>query len=463
MNEQAQKAKILLIEDDPDGRQSVSEALLASGYDVLSAESGGQGLEFFEKQAFDAVLSDVKLPDIDGIEVLKKIRQTDADIPVLLMTAYGTIQTAVEALKAGAYDYILKPLDLTDLQTKIGRAIETRNLRSQVFSLKQELFARPIIGKSKQMLAILKQVKTIAPTQANVLILGESGTGKELIARALHALGKNPDGEFVAVNCGAFAETLLESELFGHEKGAFTGANQMRQGAFERAHGGTLFLDEIGLASAQVQSRLLRVLEEREIMRVGGSKSVPVEARIVAASNRDLEELVRENKFRHDLLYRLQVITISLPPLRTRPEDIHPLADYFVALSCKENGRQIETIEPDFYTALEKHNWPGNVRELRNVIESAVVLATEPKLTADSLKLSSPQRSEAATCGRGNLLPRKLEITTPQTNQTLAEIERNAVFESLQRHQGNRTLAAEELNISTRTIQRKIKDYDLPF
>ena len=499
MNEPDQKSKILLIEDDPDGRQAVNDALLDSGYDVLAAESGQQGLEFFSKQAFDVVLSDIKLPDTDGIQVLKQIRQADPDMPVLLMTAYGTIQAAVEALKAGAYDYILKPLDLADLQSKIGRAIETRRLRSQVFSLKQELFARPIIAKSGQMLSILKQVRTIAPTQANVLILGESGTGKELVARALHALGKNPEGPLIAVNCGAFAETLLESELFGHEKGAFTGANQMRQGAFERAHGGTLFLDEVGLASAQVQSRLLRVLEEREIMRVGGSKSISIDVRIIAASNRDLEELVKEKKFRPDLLYRLQVITISLPPLRARPEDIRPLAGHFIAIVCKENGRRFETIEPDFYAALEKHDWPGNVRELRNVIESAVILATAPKLTAANLngaKISpgSPQARPPQTVLPSNMegeavlsrqqndtktlhlapfeadtkLPPSIigkshENTSHPTSLTLAEIERHAILGALQRHKGNRTLAAEELNISTRTIQRKIKDYNLPF
>jgi len=450
MNEINQKPKILLIEDDPDGRRSVGDVLSESGYNVVPAESGKQGLDFFSKEAFDAVLSDIKLPDIDGIQVLKLIIQKEPDTPVLLMTAYGTITAAVEALKAGAYDYILKPLDLTDLQAKIAHAIETQNLRRQVSTLKQELFARPIIAKSKEMLSVLSQVKTVAPTQATVLILGESGTGKELVARALHALGKNPEGKFIAVNCGAFAESLLESELFGHEKGAFTGATQMRLGAFERAQGGSLFLDEVGLSSPQVQSRLLRVLEEKEIMRVGGSKPIAIKAKIITASNRNLDDLVAEKLFRHDLLYRLQVITIQIPPLRERPADICPLAEYFIDCSCKDNGMHIESVDPDFYSTLEKHEWPGNVRELRNVIESAVILASSPRLKASDLKFSAQDRNSTP-------------IASKQSGQTLAELEKELILNALQRHNGSRTLAARELDISTRTIQRKIKDYNLPF
>jgi DNA-binding NtrC family response regulator len=444
-NEPDQKPKILLIEDDPDGRRSVSDVLREAGYDVIAVDCGRKGIDLFEKQVFDTVLSDIKLTDIDGIQVLKEIRKLAPDIPVLLITAYGTIQSAVEALKAGAYDYILKPLDLTALLAKVAHAIETRQLRAQVVSLKEELFARPIIARSEKMLAVLKEIKTVAPAQTNVLLLGESGTGKELAARALHALSKNAKGPFIAVNCGAFTESLLESELFGHEKGAFTGATQMRQGAFERAHNGTLFLDEVGLASPNVQTRLLRVLEEREIMRVGGSKTISVNVRVIAASNRDLDELVAEKKFRRDLLYRLQVITIRLPPLRERPDDIQPLAEHFINLFCRENGKHIETIAPDFYAELKKYHWPGNVRELRNVIEAAVVLATVPELKTEKLKLPT-QHKEAV-----------------QGEISLAEIERHAILTALQRHKGNRTLAAEELNISTRTIQRKIKDYNLPF
>jgi len=444
-----QKPKILLIEDDPDGRRAVEDALREGGCEVLSADCGRKGVALFGEQEFDAVLSDIKLPDIDGLEVLREIKRPGgSDAPILLMTAYGTVKTAVEALKAGAYDYILKPLDLTELQSKISRAIETRRLRSQVASLKQELLARPIIGKSKQIREILAQIKAIAPTRANVLVLGESGTGKELVARALHALGKNPEGKFIAVNCGAFAESLLESELFGHEKGAFTGATQMRQGAFERAQDGTLFLDEIGLASAHVQSRLLRVLEEREIMRVGGSNTIKLNVRVISASNRDPEDLVAEKIFRHDLLYRLQVITIRLPPLRERPDDIRPLADYFIARACENHGKHIESVDPDFYSVLEKQPWPGNVRELANAIESAVILTTSPRLKSSAIKLAPP----------GTPPPASL-----QASRTMADMERELILNTLERHKGNRTLAAKELDISTRTIKRKIRDYALPF
>ncbi|MFA7160799.1 MAG: sigma-54 dependent transcriptional regulator [Kiritimatiellia bacterium] len=464
-NELEHKPKILLVEDDPDGRAAVTDALRDGNCEVVAADCGRKGVEIFRSRAFDAVLSDIKLPDIDGIEVLRQILQKEPGVPVLLMTAYGTVSSAVEALKAGAYDYILKPLDLAELQAKIAHAIETQSLRRQVSELKQELFARPIIAKSAAMLSVLDQVRAAAPTGATVLILGESGTGKELVARALHALGKNPEKSFVAVNCGAFAETLLESELFGHEKGSFTGADRAHAGAFERAGEGTIFLDEIGLASPRVQSRLLRVLEEKEIMRVGGSKPIAVAARILSASNRDLDDLAAEKLFRQDLLYRLKVITIHIPPLRARPEDIRPLAEFFIARACKDHGRQIEAVEPDFYAALEKHAWPGNVRELRNAIESAVVLAQTPRLAATNIKLTPSMQ-----VGRDSLVPPQTNGRTAspalpinQSNQTLAEIERSAILEALRRHNGSRTLAAKELDISTRTIQRKIRDYNLPF
>lgn len=445
-----QKPTMLLIEDDPDGRRSVADALTEAGYKVVAAECGCRGVELFGSREFDAVLSDIKLPDIDGMAVLAAVRSSERDVPVILMTAYGTVAAAVAALKAGAYDYILKPLNLDDLQSKVGHAIEAGRLRSQVASLKQELFARPIVAKSEKMLAILKQVRMVAPTRANVLILGESGVGKELVAHALHALSVNPKGPFVAVNCGAFVESLLESELFGHEKGAFTGATQMRSGAFERAHGGSLFLDEVGLASAQVQSRLLRVLEEREIMRVGGEKNIPVDVRIISASNRNLEDLVAEKAFRHDLLYRLQVVTINIPPLRERPGDIRPLAEHFISRACETHGRHIESVAPDFYAVLERQQWPGNVRELNNVIESAVIMAKSPQLKATDIKL----------------IPQAQNPACPDLNKsgnTLADVEKETILNALQFHKGSRTLAARQLGISTRTIQRKIKDYDLPF
>jgi len=443
-------ARILIIEDDPDGRRSVAEAMEEAGYAVVTAAAGEAGIRLFQEQAFDAVLSDIRLPDLDGQKVQERLRVIHADVPVLLMTAYGTVSAAVAALKAGAYDYILKPLNLTDIQSKVAHAIENRRLRSQVSSLKKALYGREIIAVSSGMIALLQQVKSVAATQATVLILGESGAGKELVARALHDGSARADGPFVAVNCGAFSESLLESELFGHEKGAFTGAVNQHAGAFERAQGGTLFLDEIGIAPPAVQTRLLRVLEEREIIRVGGTRLIPIDVRVISASNRNLDDLVAERTFRHDLLYRLQVVTLHIPPLRERREDIRPLTDFFVTAACNLHGRHIDEIEDGFYETLERHPWSGNVRELKNAVESSVIMATIPRLTAASLKLVPP----------GERVPTGIVIP-PQ--MTLAEIERQALLQSLTRHTGSRNLAAQELGLSTRTIQRKIKECNLPF
>ncbi len=445
-------ARVLVIEDDPDGRQSVVDALEDAGHAVVAAGTAEAGLRFLRREPFDAVLSDIRLPDQDGIEVLRQARALDADLPVLLMTAYGAIADAVTALKAGAYDYLAKPLNLADLLATVARAVEARRLRTQVTDLRRALAGRPLIAASPAMRAVLDQLRAVAATQATVLILGESGTGKELVARAIHDASPRADGPFVAVNCGAFSETLLESELFGHEKGAFTGALARHAGAFERADGGTLLLDEIGIAPAAVQTRLLRVLEEREILRVGGTQPVPIHVRVLAASNRALDDLVAERSFRHDLLYRLQVVTLALPPLRARPEDIRPLADFFLAESCKAHGRHLAGVRPDYYAALERYAWPGNVRELKHAVEASVILAATPCLTAADLKLGPPPA-----------VPDPPAALALPAGLSLAHLEREAILQALRRHEGSRTLAAEELGLSTRTIQRKIRDYDLPF
>ncbi len=452
--EKSHKPTILIIEDDPDGRRSVEDAMQVSGYHTLSSDNGENGIGLFKKHDVDVILSDIRLPDINGLEILSRIRQLDEHVPILLMTAYGTVSSAVTALKSGAYDYILKPLDLADIQTKVARAIETRKLRSQISSLKQTLHARQssraIITRSDKILKILKQIKAITSTQASVLIVGESGTGKELVAHAIHFDGNRADSPFVAVNCGAFSESLLESELFGHEKGAFTGAVNRHEGAFERAIGGTLFLDEIGIAPGTVQTRLLRVLEEREVLRVGGTQPIPVDVRVISATNRNPDDLVAEKIFRHDLLYRLQVVTIRIPPLRERPEDIRPLADHFVAAACANHGKHIDSVAPGYYEKLDSYYWPGNVRELNNVVESSVIMASTAHLTPDDIQLNKT--------GKDLMHPE----TSPE-NLTLAEIEKKALSQSLNRHKGSRQLTAKELGISTRTIQRKIKEYDLPF
>jgi DNA-binding NtrC family response regulator len=449
-------AKILVIEDDPDGLRSVEEAIREAGYQVITATTGRGGGDAFLRETPDVVLSDLFLPDIDGLAVLEQCQRQKPGIPVLIMTAFGSVETAVKALKQGAYDYLVKPLDLDDLHAKLARALEASRLRGQVSRLRNEVQGRysgkAMVAGAPVMKELLRQISAVAGTHATVLVLGESGSGKELVARALHTDGPRADGPFVAVNCGAFAETLLESELFGHEKGAFTGAVARHQGAFERASGGTLFLDEIGIAPQAVQSRLLRALEEREVLRVGGREPVKVDTRVVAASNRDLSELVEAGEFRHDLLYRLQVITLRVPALRERRHDIRALTERFVALACAEHGRHIESISPAAYAKLEAYNWPGNVRELRNVIESSVILATGPELTPEALILG---RSESGPASR--------QVPVFPAGMTLADMEKEALVQALRRHDGNRQLTADELQISARTIQRKILEYKLVF
>lgn len=449
------KAKILLIEDDPDGLRSLEEAIGEVGYQVVSAATGRGGSDAFLRDTPDVVLSDLFLPDIDGLAVLENCKKHKPGVPVLIMTAYGSVDTAVKALKQGAYDYLVKPLDLEDLQAKLARAVEASRLRAQVSRLHSEAHgrysARTMVAGAPVMQEMLRQLSAVATTNATALVLGESGTGKELVARALHADGKRPEGPFVAVNCGAFAETLLESELFGHEKGAFTGAVARHEGAFERADGGTLFLDEIGIAPKSVQARLLRALESREILRVGGREPLKVDVRVVAASNRDLNELVEAGDFRHDLLYRLQVVTLRVPALRERRGDIRALTDRFVAQACAEHGRHIEAVAPAAYARLESYDWPGNVRELRNTIESAVILAAGSILTPENLDIT---RTEPRVAHSALVLPPGL---------TLADLEKEALVQSLRRHEGNRQLTADELGISARTIQRKIVEYKLGF
>ncbi len=448
------KAKILIIEDDPDGRRSVTEAIQDAGFEVTPAASGKEGVKLFQEGEFDAVLSDLVLPDFDGIEVLSQIIKMDSQMPVLIMTAYGSISSSVKALKTGAYDYITKPLDIDDLQSKITRAVETRRLRKEVSELHKTISSRysasSIIAKSPGMLEVIRQIGALSDTNATVLISGESGTGKELVARALHVDGKRNSGPFIAVNCGAFTESLLESQLFGHEKGSFTGATSMHKGAFERADDGTLFLDEIGDAPKSVQIKLLRVLEEREILRVGGHTPFHINVRLISASNKDLEELVENGEFREDLLYRLKVVTLHIPPLRQRREDIRPLADRFIATACEEHGRFITSVEQSFYEKLESFDWPGNVRQLQNVIESTVIMAKEPVLKSPMLGVEMDKKRSDST------------FTIPDS-LSFAELEKEILSQLLSRYEGNRTLTAEKLGISRRTIQRKIKEHNLPY
>ncbi len=451
------KARILIVEDDADHGRSLREAIADLGYDAELAPAGQAGVAAFRAQGADVVLSDLVLPDIDGIEVMQRIRDLDAGrTPVILMTAYGSIDSSVRAMKEGAYDYLQKPLDIDELQAKLARALEAARLRKQVERLSAEVrgqwSARSWVAESPAMREVVRQTLALAQTNATVLIRGESGTGKELVARALHADGPRAAGPFIAVNCAAFAESLLESELFGHEKGAFTGAVARRAGAFERAQGGTLFLDEIGDAPPPVQVKLLRVLEDREIVRVGGQAAFKVDVRLVSATNRDLDARVASGAFRQDLLYRLQVVGIALPPLCARRADIRPLAERFIAQAQADHGKRICEVEPEWFARLEAYAWPGNIRELRNTVEAAVVTAPGAVLEAARLRLEGPAAPPPAA---GPWLP--------PAGLTLEEIEKKILEDTLRRNRGNRSLTADQLGLSRRTIQRKIQDYGLPF
>jgi DNA-binding NtrC family response regulator len=455
------KPTILIIEDDPDNMRSVRDVAEDAGFETFCAMTGTKGVEMFRSSMPDIVLSDLVLPDIDGFEVLKRIRHIKSAIPFIIMTAYSSVESGVRAMREGAYDYVTKPLDIDDIQSKLRRAYETSLLRKKVDilskSFKERYTTSAIISESKGMKNVLTKIEALADTTATVLVRGESGTGKELVARALHVDSVRADGPFIAVNCGAFAENLLESELFGHEKGSFTGAVNTHKGAFERADGGTLLLDEIGDAPLSVQVKLLRALEMKEVRRVGGKETFSVNVRLVSATNKDLEEMVEEGQFREDLLYRLNVVTLEIPPLRERVADIRLMADRFIAGAVADNNIQVNSVKPEFYDTLEAYNWPGNVRQLKNIVESAVLLSPGGILNADSMSLPRTSAKHKATMNsseQGVLL---------QGNMTLDQIERVILEERLKKNNGNRTITAEQLGISRRTIQRKIKEHELPY
>jgi len=455
------KPTILIIEDDPDNLRSVKDVAEDAGFETYCAMTGMKGVEMFRSIIPDIVLSDLVLPDIDGFEALKRIKHIKSSIPFIIMTAYSSVESGVRAMREGAYDYVTKPLDIDDIQSKLRRAYETSLLRKKVDTLsksfKERYTTSAIISESTGMKNVLTKIEALADTTATVLIRGESGTGKELVARALHVDSVRADGPFVAVNCGAFAENLLESELFGHEKGSFTGAVNTHKGAFERADGGTLFLDEIGDAPLSVQVKLLRALEMKEVRRVGGKDTFNVNVRLVSATNKDIEEMVEEGHFREDLLYRLNVVTLEIPPLRERIPDIRLMADRFIAGAIADNNIQVNSVKPEFYETLEAYNWPGNVRQLKNIVESAVLLSPGGILNADSMNLprtSARHRATAEIKEEGLRLPEDM---------TLEQIERIILEERLKKNNGNRTITAEQLGISRRTIQRKIKEHQLPY
>ncbi len=450
------KGQILVVDDDDGNRRSTEMALRKDGYDVISVASGEEGLQELRQRGADLLVTDLRMPGMDGIEVLKQAREIDPGIGVLVITGYGSVESAVDAMKEGADDYLQKPVNLVELRKRVAAAVEKRRLAQEVARLRERLqekfsFAQ-IISASSAMQQVLRQMSLVAPTRSSVLIVGESGTGKELIANALHENSPRREERFQPINCAAIPPDLLESELFGHERGAFTGAVQRKVGTFELADRGTLFLDEIGELSRGLQAKMLRVLEDRTFMRVGGTETIRVDVRIIAATNSNLEAKVAEGTFRDDLYYRLKVVTIQIPPLRERPEDIPLLASRFIEDFKTENDRPGLMFEPQVIEALQKCRWAGNVRELRNLIESLVVLAPPGN---DTIALSS--LPELYRVPGGAASPAQGALAGPA--RTMDAIEREAILRTLEETGGNRTRAAEILGIGLRTLQRKLREY----
>jgi len=441
---------LLVVDDEPGVLESVSKIFEREGLKVLRAPSGREALEVLRREPVQVVLTDLTMPGMSGMDLMRTSRTVAPNAEVILMTAYGTVDGAVEAMKEGAYDFVTKPLKRAQLVRAVQKALEKQILLSENRELKarleeREQRSREIVGQSMSWRRTIETVMQAAPSSATVLLLGESGTGKELLAREIHERSARREGPFVAVNCAAIPETILEAELFGYEKGAFTGAVQRREGRFANADGGTLFLDEVGEIPAQVQVKLLRVLEEGEIERLGG-RSAHVDIRLVAATNRDLPQAVREGRFRDDLYYRLNVIAIRVPPLRERREDIPLLATHFVRLCAQKNRRSVSGLTRDALTLLQGHDWPGNVRELENAIERAVVLGKGEMVDATDL----PAEVRGVPRGDGTMA---FQLGTP-----LEEIERQVIRETLRHSNGDKRLAAQLLGIATRTIYRRLEE-----
>jgi two-component system response regulator HydG len=458
-------ARLLVADDDPAVRQSLERALAREGYVVVLAPDGQTALERLREGGIDLVLSDLKMPGLTGLELLRGVRAVAPDVDVIMLTAFGTVEEAVRAMKDGARDFLTKPFQRGQLVRVIRQALEHRALVAQNRALQQRLDdllrAGNIIGTSPAFRRLMTLINQVADSSATVLIQGESGTGKELFARAIHEHSSRRDGPFVAVNCAALPETLLESELFGYEKGAFTGAGARKEGRFELADGGTLFLDEVADLSPVTQPKILRVLQEGEFERVGGTRTLRVDVRIVAATNQDLAVMVREKRFREDLYYRLNVITITAPPLRDRREDIPVLAQHFLRLYAAKNNRRLESFSEEALGCLEAYSWPGNVRELENVVERAVVLARGTSVEAENLPDYVTERPvmlvRAADGPGGDAAAAEEAFFKIRVGTPLADVEQRLLEETLRLNQGNKTLTAKMLGIDPKTVFRKLK------
>ncbi|MFH1007991.1 MAG: sigma-54 dependent transcriptional regulator [Candidatus Latescibacterota bacterium] len=447
--------KILVVEDDQTFRLFMTEALKKSGYQVEEATTVEDALQKIKQCRFDLIIMDVRLQNSSGIEAMERIKQIDPQAIIIIMTAYGSKEVALEAVKQGAYDYFTKPFKIDEMSVVVRRALERRRLQEEIRSLQAELSKRwdfsGIAGQSDSMRDVLELVRKVAPTETTVLIGGESGTGKELVASALHTRSRRADKPFIKLNCVAIPEGLLESELFGHEKGAFTGAVAQKLGKFELAHQGTILLDEIGDMSPPTQAKVLRVLEEREFERVGGTRTIKVDVRVIAATNRDLTQAVKERMFREDLYFRLNVVSINLPPLRQRKEDIPLLAEHFLHESNLRLQTQIKGISREAMSLLLNYQWPGNVRELRNVIDGASVIAEGDTITTQCLP-PSLQQSES--------LPALPEASS-SLEDTVAEMEKRIIIDALKEVDGIQSKAARKLGIKERSLWHKVKKYGI--
>lgn len=459
--------RVLVADDERSMRELLSIVLRREGCEVVLAESGREAVAVLERQAIDLVISDLKMPDMSGVDVLRVAKQVDPDVSAIVVTAFASTETAVEALRLGASDYLTKPFDVDELKLLVRRTLERRQLRQENVLLKRALgevhqFSN-IIGRSPKMVAVFRLIETIAPTSSTVLITGESGTGKELAARAIHFNSLRRDRPFVALNCGALPETLLESELFGHMRGAFTGAATNKKGLIESAHRGTVFLDEISEMSPLMQVKLLRVLQERCFRRLGGTDEIQADIRIIAATNRDLQKEIAEGRFREDLFYRINVIPVHLPPLRERGEDIALLAQHFVARFAQQMGKRIHGISREAIERLERYEWPGNIRELENAVERAVALEQTPMVLPESL----PERVRFGQAPPLALVaaPAAAQPAVPDEGFSLeahvSEIERSCIAEALRRSGGVRTRAADLLGMTFRSFRYYAKKYNL--
>ena len=446
--------KILVAEDEPTLREGIATAFRDRGWQVEEACDGSAAIARLEEEIYDVVVTDYKMPGNSGLDVVKRCKMLNESTVALMMTAFGTVESAIEAMKAGTFDYILKPFDLEELEMKVERALEHRRLLSRLQAYDRDVLIpkfENIVGESPQMKEVFRTIEKVARSNATILILGETGVGKELVAEALHRNSGRGNGPFVKMNCAALHENLLESELFGHERGAFTGADRQRIGRFELANEGTLLLDEIGSMLLSTQTKVLRVLQEREFERLGGSRTVKVDVRLVVATNANLEEAITRGQFREDLYYRINVVNITVPPLRERKQDIVPLARHFINRFSAELKKDLKGMTPSAVRALQRHTWPGNIRELENTIERSVLMCDSDSISADDLHLHTQQATNVTS----------LNLRLPPTGIELEELEKQAILEALRINNWVQKEAAKFLGISSRVMNYKVAKYEI--